>query len=278
MRKPSEGKRRRFQRIFLISSCSYLLILVIAATAAPLITGPGPTEQNLNERLRPPLSRGHLFGTDELGRDVWSRLVYGSRSLLVVGTVSVGIAAGVGFILGLISGLAGGIIDGFIMLLMDGVLSFPTVLLAITVVSLFGYGLPQVMLATGIVFSPVFARIVRAETMSLMTEGFVESSRALGSPLPKIVLRHILPNMAPALIVQSTITFALAVVIEASLSFLGLGTQPPNPSWGLMLKDARGYMFQAPWLALWPGLALAATVFSSNYLGDYLSDRLNPKG
>ncbi len=277
MRRRAGIKRRKFQRVFLVSSCFYLLVLAFAAAAAPLVTRYSPTEQSLEERLQPPLSKGHLFGTDDLGRDLWSRLVYGSRSLLVVGTVSVGLAAGTGLVLGLVSGLAGGVVDGFIMLLMDGVLSFPTVLLAITVVSLFGYGLPQVMLAIGIVFSPVFARIVRAETMSLMTEGFVESARALGSPMRRIVRRHLLPNMMPELIVQSTITFALAVVIEASLSFLGLGTQPPNPSWGLMLKDARSYMFQAPWLAVLPGLALAATVFSSNYLGDFLSDRLNPK-
>lgn len=277
MRIAARRKSQKLQRTFFILSCLYIAFLVLAAAAAPLLTRFSPTEQFLDLRLLPPLSEWRILGTDELGRDVFSRIVYGSRSLLVVGFVSVSIALSAGLLLGLFSGLAGGILDGTIMLLMDGILSFPTVLLAITVVSLFGYGLPQVMMAIGIVFTPVFARIVRAETMSLMTEGFVESSRALGSTLPRIVVRHILPNMLPDLIVQSTITFALAVVIEASLSFLGLGSQPPNPSWGLMLKDARGYLFQAPWLAVFPGVTLAATVFSFNYLGDIFSEKLNPR-
>jgi ABC-type dipeptide/oligopeptide/nickel transport system permease subunit len=263
--------------MFLVLSCFYLLVLVFSAAAAPFITPYSPTEQFLDKQLLPPLTQGRLLGTDDFGRDIFSRIIYGSRSLLVVGLVSVSIALSGGLILGLFSGLIGGIFDDFIMLMMDGILSFPTVLLAITVVSMFGYGLPQVMIAIGLVFTPVFARLVRAETMSLKTEGFVESSRALGSSLPQIVLRHLLPNMMPDLIVQSTITFALAVVIESSLSFLGLGIQPPNPSWGLMLKDARNYLFQAPWLAVFPGLTLAATVFSFNYLGDIFSEKLNPR-
>jgi ABC-type dipeptide/oligopeptide/nickel transport system permease subunit len=159
------------------------------------------------------------------------------------------------------------------MLLMDSVLSFPTVLLAITMVAVFGYGITQVMLAVGVIYSPVFARIVRAEALSLSGETYVVASRALGTtPLRTIVL-HIIPNMVPRLLVQGSATFALAVVIEASLSFLGLGAQPPTASWGLMLKDARSYLLQAPWLAVFPGVAIGLTVFCFNYLGDVLAER-----
>jgi peptide/nickel transport system permease protein len=163
------------------------------------------------------------------------------------------------------------------MLLMDSLLSFPTILLAITVVSFLGYGLLQVMLAIGIIYSPVFARLVRAETLALRHEGYVEASRALGTPILKIVFKHIIPNLLGRVIVQGSITFALSVVIEASLSYLGLGTQPPTPSWGLMLKDSRNYLVQAPWMALYPGLAIALTVLCFNIIGDTLSERLNPR-
>jgi peptide/nickel transport system permease protein len=160
---------------------------------------------------------------------------------------------------------------------MDSLLSFPTILLAITVVSFLGYGLLQVMLAIGIIFSPVFARLVRAETLVIKTEAYVEASRSLGSSIVKTVYKHIIPNLLGKVIVQCSITFALTVVIEASLSYLGLGSQPPDPSWGLMLKDARNYLVLAPWMAIYPGLALALTVLCFNILGDTLSEMLNPK-
>jgi peptide/nickel transport system permease protein len=185
---------------------------------------------------------------------------------------------GVGLVVGLFAGLAGGAVENALMLLMDSLLSFPTVLLAITVVTVFGYGLAQVMIAIGIIYSPVFARLVRAETLAIKAEGYVESSRALGTGTLRIVGLHILPNMLPKLIVQCSITFAVSVVVEASLSYLGLGTQPPNPSWGLMLKDSRNYLLQAPWLALYPGLAVGLTVFSFNTLGDALAGAANPLG
>ncbi len=270
-------KRKKLQKLFLTLSALYLLVLVFAAAASPLVTRFSPTEQFLDKRFLPPGAEGRLLGTDDFGRDVFARIVYGSRSVLIVGALSVSIALTAGLAVGLAAGLTGGVFDGFFMLLMDSILSFPTVLLSITIISVFGYGLPQVTVAIGLVFTPVFARLVRAETLSLKTEGFVESARALGTSLPRIVVRHLIPNMLPDLIVQSTITFALAVVIESSLSFLGLGTQPPEPSWGLMLKDARNYLLQAPWLAVFPGITLAATVFSFNFLGDLFSEKLNPR-
>ena len=204
-------------------------------------------------------------------------MIFGSRSALLVGIVAVSIAVIIGTIVGLTAGLSRGYIDNALMLLMDSLLSFPTILLAITVVSFLGYGLIQVMLAIGIIFSPVFARLVRAETLAIKTEAYVEASRSLGSHIVKIVYKHILPNLLGKVIVQCSISFALTVVIEASLSYLGLGSQPPEPSWGLMLKDARNYLVQAPWMAIYPGLALALTVLCFNLLGDTLSEKLNPK-
>jgi ABC-type dipeptide/oligopeptide/nickel transport system permease subunit len=269
-------KRQKIQIFFLFTSLLYIVFLLAAALASPYLTSYSPTAQDLNHRLVPPFTGGRILGTDDLGRDLWSRIVYGTRPLILIGTFSVGIALAGGLILGILAGAVGGVVDSFIMLLMDGILAFPTVLLAITVVAVMGYGLAQVTLALGIVFIPVFARLVRAETKSRLTEGYVESSRALGTPFPKILLRHVLPNMMPDLIVQSSVTFSLVIVIEASLSFLGLGTQPPEPSWGLLLKESRNFLFQAPWMAVFPGLALAATVFSFNYMGDFFAEKLNP--
>jgi peptide/nickel transport system permease protein len=255
---------------------AFLLILGAAAVAAPRIAPHDPVAQNVEDRFHSP-SLTYPLGTDNFGRDVLSRIIFGSRSALLVGIVSVSIATTLGMIVGLTAGLAGLWTDNALMLLMDSLLSFPTILLAITVVSFLGYGLLQVMLAIGIIYSPVFARLVRAETLSLRNEGYVEASHALGTPILKIVFKHIIPNLLGRVIVQASITFALSVVIEASLSYLGLGTQPPTASWGLMLKDSRNYLVQAPWMALYPGLAIALTVLCFNIIGDTLSERLNPR-
>ncbi len=254
----------------------YLLVLGAAAIAAPWIAPRSPTAQDLSQRFAPP-SAGHLLGTDDFGRDVLSRIIHGSRSALLVGVVSVTIAVALGMAAGLLAAMSSGLVDNVVMLVMDSLLSFPTVLLAITVVSFLGYGLTQVMIAIGVIYSPTFARLVRAEALVIKTEEYVEASRSLGSRSLKVVFRHIVPNLSGKVIVQASVTFALAVVVEASLSYLGLGTQPPTPSWGLMLKDARNYLVQAPWMALYPGLVLAFTVLSFNVIGDTLSERLNPK-
>ena len=255
---------------------AFLLILGAAAVAAPRIAPHDPVAQDVERRFHPP-SLSNPLGTDNFGRDVLSRIIFGSRSALLVGVISVSIATTLGMIVGLAAGLGGQWTDNILMLLMDSLLSFPTILLAITVVSFLGYGLLQVMLAIGIIYSPVFARLVRAETLALRNEGYVEASRSLGTPILKIVFKHIIPNLLGRVIVQGSITFALSVVIEASLSYLGLGTQPPTPSWGLMLKDSRNYLVQAPWMALYPGLAIALTVLCFNIIGDTLSERLNPR-
>ena len=268
--------KHKSSEILFFVSILFLVVIGAAAVAAPTIAPYDPVEQNLDQRFSPP-ARSHLLGTDNLGRDVLSRIIYGSRSALLVGIVAVVISVLLGSLVGLVAALSNELTDNTLMLLMDSLLSFPTILLAITVVSFLGYGLLQVMIAIGVIFSPVFARLVRAETLVIKTEGYVEASRSLGSPIIKIVYKHIIPNLLGKVVVQCSITFALAVVIEASLSYLGLGTQPPTPSWGLMLKDARNYMALAPWMALYPGLALAFTVFAFNILGDVLSEKVNPK-
>lgn len=264
------------QRWIFILAVFYLILIGAAAAAAPWISPYPPTEQNLESRFSPPGFK-HLLGTDNFGRDILSRIIHGSRSAILVGVVTVSISLVIGSTIGLMAGLGSRGLDNFLMLLMDSVLSFPTILLAITVVSFLGYGLAQVMIALGIIYSPVFARLVRAETLSIKTEGFVEAGRALGTPTIKIVFKHIIPNLLGKVVVQCSITFALSVVVEASLSYLGVGTQPPTASWGLMLKDARNYLVGAPWMAIYPGITLALTVLSFNILGDTLSEKINPR-
>lgn len=269
------GAARRSRAARLVATAFFGLIAIVAL-AAPILAPRSPTTQNLDDRFSPPPG-GSGLGTDDLGRDVLSRIIHGARPALLVGAVSVVISLSVGLVFGLVAALGGRLVDAVVMLVMDSLLSFPTVLLAITVVSVLGYGLPQVMVAIGLVYSPVFARLVRAETLAVRAEGYVESSTALGTPLLRTVGRHILPNIGGKLVVQCATTFSLAIVVEASLAYLGLGTQPPEPSWGLMLKDARTHLAVAPWLAVYPGLALALTVLTVNVLGDTLSELLNPR-
>jgi ABC-type dipeptide/oligopeptide/nickel transport system permease subunit len=216
-----------------------------------------PTEQFLDRRFLAPCHQ-HILGTDNFGRDILTRIIYGSRSALIVGVVTVSVALILGGTIGLAAGMGPPFLDSALMLLMDSVLSFPTILL-------------------GIISSPIFARLIRAETLSIKHEGYVEASRALGTTPVKIVVKHIIPNIMSKVIVQCSLTFAQAVVVESSLSFLGVGIQPPSASWGLMLKDARNYLVQAPWMAIYPGLCLALTVLSFNVIGDYLSERFNPR-
>ena len=264
------------QKILFDLAVFYLLVLIVSAIAAPLITPYIPTEQFLSKRFHPP-SFDNIMGTDNFGRDTLSRIIYGSRSALIVGIVTVTIALAIGMAIGLLAGLGSKSLDNVLMLFMDSLLSFPTILLAITVVSFLGYGIVQVMLALGIISSPVFARLIRAETLAIKTEGYVEAAKALGTSSFKIAFRHIIPNLLGKVAVQCSLTFGQAIVIESSLSYLGVGTQPPDASWGLMLKDARNYLIQAPWMAIYPGLCLALTVLAFNIIGDSLAESLNPR-
>lgn len=250
-----------------------LLIIVAAGALAPLVAPYDPTEQVRDLALSPPASERFILGSDDLGRDILSRVLHGARAALTVAGVAVGVALLAGSLLGLAAGLLGSKAESAIMGLMNGILSFPTVLLAITVIAAFGNGLIQVMAALSVVFTPLFARLVRAEVRSLKRRPYVLASQLLGASLPQVVRFHLLPMLLPRLLAQAATTAALAIGIEASLSFLGLGTQPPTPSWGIMLKDARNYLLVAPWMALAPGGAMALTIASLHLMADSYSRR-----
>jgi peptide/nickel transport system permease protein len=251
------------------------LLFVGMAVAAPLVSPFDPIAQPAR-RLLPPGGR-HLLGTDEFGRDVLSRIVHGARVSLQVGVVSVSLALALGGTLGLLSGYYVGLVDRLTGRLVDVMFAFPSVILIIAISGVMGPSLATAMLAIGIVYSPIFARIVRAPTLAVMQQVYVEGARALGAGRARVVARHVLPNIAAPVIVQTTLSFSTAILSEATLSFLGLGTQPPHPSWGTMLSAGRRYMELAPWVAVYPGLAIALTVLGLNLLGDALRDALDPR-
>ena len=227
--------------------------------------------------MRKAPSAAHLFGTDELGRDVLSRVIFGARASLLAGVVSVVIALSLGVPLGLLAGYAGRFPDALISRIIDAMLATPFLILAIALAAFLGPSLENAMIAIGVSATPVFVRLTRGAVLSVKVEDYVEAARALGNPHWRIALRHILPNVVPPLIVQATLAIAAAVIAEAALSFLGLGQQPPAPSWGSMLNTAKNYIEQAPWMAVWPGLSIFALVLSFNLLGDGLRDALDPR-
>jgi peptide/nickel transport system permease protein len=226
--------------------------------------------------VRPP-DREHLLGSDELGRDILSRLVYGARVSLAVGVLSVGISLLIGVSLGLVAGYRGGWLDEVIMRLMDGLLAFPALVLALAITAALGPSLGNAMIAIGIVGIPGFARLVRGQVLSIRALEFVEAARAAGLSDRRIILRHVAPNVLAPIIVHASLRIAFAVLTEASLSFLGLGAQPPTPSWGSMLNAGREYLEMAPWLSVAPGAAIFITTLSFNFLGDGLRDALDPR-
>jgi len=250
--------------------------LVALALGAPLLAPYDPTAVDPAGRLTPP-GGSHLLGTDRLGRDVASRVLHGGRVAMAVGATAVLIGAGAGVPLGLVAGYRGGTLDSLVMRVMDGLLAFPALLLAVMTIAALGPGHVQAMVAIGIVLIPIFARLSRAQTLAVRHQEFVLAARALGAPEGRIVARHVLPNIAGPLVIQGTVAFSGAVLAEASLSYLGLGTQPPTPSWGGMLQEARDVLFIAWWMAIWPGVAVAAAVLGFNLLGDGLRDLLDPR-
>ena len=245
------------------------------ALTAPLVAPFDPTAQPAR-RLLPPGGR-YLLGTDEFGRDVFSRIVHGARISLQVGIVSVGIALAVGGVLGLVSGYCLGIVDALTGRLVDVMFAFPSIILIIALSGVLGASLTTAMVAIGVVYSPIFARIVRAPTLTVVQQPYVEGARALGASVARVVSRHVVPNIAAPIIVQTTLSFSTAILSEATLSFLGLGTQPPDPSWGTMLSAGRRFMELAPWVTVYPGLAIALTVLGLNLVGDALRDALDPR-
>jgi peptide/nickel transport system permease protein len=252
-----------------------VLLVVIVALVAPVVSPYAPTSQ-LGRRLQLP-SNQFLLGTDEFGRDILSRIIYGTRISLYVGAISVGMALLIGGLIGLVSGYFGGLLDNLLMRLVDIVFSIPSLILAIAIAGLLGPSLRNAMIAIGIVYAPTYARLVRAAVLTVKNLPYIEAATVIGSTAWNTIARHLLPNIAPPMIVQTSLLLSTAILSEAALSFLGLGTQPPDPSWGTMLGSGRKFMELSPWVAIAPGIAIVITVLGFNFLGDGLRDALDPR-
>jgi len=256
----------------LVTLALYLAIALLAPQVAPF----DPTQMNTGQRLASP-SLSNLFGTDQFGRDIFSRILYGTRVSLVVSVLAVAVALGIGVTLGIIAGYAGGWIDNLAMRGMDVLFAFPAMLLALAIVAVLGQNLLNIVLAIGIVYVPQFARVARGAVLSIKELEFFEAARALGTPRGWVLRRHILPNIVAPLIVQTSLSLSLAVLVESALSFLGLGTQPPYPSLGNMLGEGRRLMALAPWTVIFPGGVLMGLILGFNFLGDGLQEVLDPR-
>jgi peptide/nickel transport system permease protein len=255
---------------------AFVALVIVAAVLAPLVTPHAPTRQDLGNVLQPP-SGAHWLGTDDLGRDVMSRLVHGARVSLQAGVLTVAFALLAGVTLGLVGGYVGGPVDDVLMRVMDAILAFPSLVLALAISAVLGQGLGNAMVAIAIVFTPQFARLTRGQVLAVKEFEFVAAARAAGASSARLVLVHVLPNITSPIVVQSVLSVAAAIIIEASLSFLGVGVRPPAPSWGSMLRSGYGYIEMAPWLSVAPGLAIFATVLAVNFLGDGVQDLLDPR-
>ena len=268
--------RRLMRRRGAMLGLGVVALFVLIALLAPTIAPHDPLQTSWSAVRKAP-SAAHLFGTDEIGRDVASRVIWGARASLLAGLVSVCISLVLGVPLGLLAGYVGGWVDGLISRMTDAMLACPFLILAIALAAFLGPSLTNAMIAIGISATPVFIRLTRAQVLAVKVEDYVEAARAVGNSHLRIALRHILPNVVPPLIVQATLAIAAAVIAEASLSFLGLGQQPPAPSWGSMLNTAKNYIDNAPWMAVWPGLSIFLLVLSFNLVGDGLRDALDPR-
>jgi peptide/nickel transport system permease protein len=254
-----------------------LVLIAVIAALLPIVAAPySPTQQDIRNLLRPPGTL-HLLGTDELGRDTLTRVMVGAQASLEVGILAVGISLIVGSGIGLIAGYLRGLTDATLMRIMDGLLALPTLVLALAITAMLGPSLNNAMLAIGVTGVPVFARLVRGQVLSVREQEFVQAARSLGAGHVRMLGNHILPNVLSPIVVQASLAMPTAILAEAGLSFLGLGVQPPTPSWGAMLNTAKGYLQQDPWLALAPGVALFITVLGFNFLGDAVRDALDPR-
>ncbi len=253
-----------------------VLVLIAVAAVGPAISPRSPTQQDYGAILKPP-SQSHLFGTDELGRDILARLTFGVRASLEAGVISVGLALSIGIPMGLLAGHFGGWLDEVLMRFADTLWSFPGLVLAIAIEAILGPGLANAMVAIGIVYAPVFARLVRSQTLSIREQEYVEAARSVGASDARIMLGYIWPNVSAPVLVQSAVMLGQAILFEAALSFLGLGVQPPTPAWGSMLRAAYQYMQLDPWYSLFPGAAIFVTVLSFNLFGDGLRQALDPR-
>lgn len=268
-------RKLRRNRAALIGG-TIVLVFVLMALLAPLLPLADPLKSNFLAIRKPP-SALHWFGTDELGRDQVSRLFFGAQASLLAGIVSVLIALGVGVPVGLVAGWYGGWVDAVISRITEALLACPFLILAIAFAAVLGPSLTNAMIAIGLSAVPIFIRLVRGQVISVKTEDYVEGARAVGVRDSVILFRHVAPNTLPPIVVQSTLFMAQAIILEAALSFLGLGQQPPSPSWGQMLNVAKNFMEQAPWMSVAPGAAIFLAVLGFNLLGDGLRDALDPK-
>jgi len=269
--------RRLLRRPPAIVAMAVVAGFVAVAVAAPHVAPYDPIKMDYRAVRKAP-SDAHRLGTDEVGRDVLSRLVWGARASLLASVIPVAIALAASIPLGLLSGCAGGWLDGLIMRITDAMLAIPFLIVAIALAAFLGPSLTNAMIAIGIAALPTFVRLARGTARAVTTEEFIEAARSLGCSRARIAVRHVLPNIVAPLLVQSSLTAAAAVIAEASLSFLGLGQQPPAPSWGSMLNAAQRYLVQAPWMAIYPGLMIFGVVVALNVVGDALRDALDPRG
>jgi peptide/nickel transport system permease protein len=268
--------RRALTARFAAFGAVVVVSVVLMAVFAPALAPYDPLKQDLVGQLAGP-SAAHLLGTDNVGRDILARVIWGTRVSLIAGLVSVAIGVVAGCLLGLVAGYWGGRLDELVMRLMDAVLSFPALVLALALAAVLGAGLGGVLIALGVVYTPAFARLMRAQVLTIRTREYVQAARLLGAPDWWILLRHVLPNAATPIVVQASLSVGFAILAEASLSFLGLGVQPPEPSWGSMINAGRGYLQQAPWIVFGPGAALFVTVLGLNFVGDAVRDALDPR-
>jgi ABC-type dipeptide/oligopeptide/nickel transport system permease subunit len=278
---PLVSEFERFRRVFLgrkvvVFGLIIIIFLILSAVFAPLLAPYDPYRVNLNAQLLQP-NREYLLGTDDVGRDVLSRIIYGTRTSLLVGIVSVGIAASIGMTLGLLAGYFGGITYTVIMRLMDAMMSLPMILLALVIASILGGGLKNVMIALGIGLIPGYARLMCGQTLSIKENEYVIAGRAIGASNQRIMFRHILPNSFPPLMVMMTMMLGMAILSEAGLSFLGVGIQPPGAAWGSMVSEGYKYLMTNPILSFAPGIAIMLVVFAFNMIGDGLRDALDPR-
>lgn len=272
-----EMLERLWQNKLSVAGGAFMLILIVMALFADLLAPADPTIQNYSAVLQGP-SAAHWFGTDNLGRDILSRVIYGSQVSLKAGLISVGIALAIGLPIGLFSGYYRGFWDELIIMrFTDAMLAFPPLVLALTLAAVLGAGLENAMLAIGLVFTPNYIRLMRGEVLARRESEYVEAAKSSGIKDWRIMLFHILPNSMGPILVMATLNIAGAIIAEASLSFLGLGTQPPTPSWGAMLAEGQGYLTEAPWLVIFPGLFIFLAVMAINLFGDGLRDMLDPK-
>jgi len=275
-RSPAALAWRRFLgRPASVAGAVVVLLFVLVAVGAPLVAPFDPAQTSWSLVRKAP-SWAHWMGTDENGRDVLSRVIWGARASLMAGVVSVLIAAGIGVPTGLAAGFLGGVVDAVIGRIVDAMLACPFLILAIALAAFLGPALTNAMIAIGVTAAPVFVRVARGATIDAATNEYVEAARALGNPAWRVALRHVAPNIVPPVLVQATLAIAAAIIAEASLSFLGLGQQPPAPSWGSMLNSAQRFLTQAPWLAVFPGAAIFLAVLSFNLVGDGLRDAADP--